>query len=137
MLDRVRLKRSDDELKVTVKARLTTSALFDPLAAGLQLTVADPAGTPLAQASLAPGDLVANGSTIKTARRPADAAPVQVRRLVIRARDDEARLKVLLLASPPPPSLPSGVAVTLQSGALCLSGQSLDCVARTRALSCR
>jgi hypothetical protein len=136
-LDRVRLKRSDDELKITVEGRFTTSALFDPLAAGLQLTVADPAGALLAQASLAPGDLSADGSDIKTARRADDAAPVRVRRLVLHVRTGDTRLEASLNVAPPPPALPPSATVTLQSGGLCLSAAPLDCVSRKRGLSCR
>jgi hypothetical protein len=138
-VDRLRVKRGAKDMRSTVKGWFQTSALFDPLAAGLQVTVADAAGAPLVQATLGPADLVARagGDVIKTARRRKDTAAVRIRRLTLRRRDDGTFLKAQVVASPPPAALPTAATITLQSGALCLSSQLLDCQAGPRALSCR
>ncbi len=138
-LDKLRMKRGNDELRITAKGRFPTSSLFDPLAGGLALTVVDAAGGNLAHATLGAADLVAgpSGDVIKLARRRNDTSPVRVRRLTLRVGDDETRVKAAIVASPPPSALPGTAALTMQSGGLCLSGQSLDCKLGARTLVCR
>ena len=119
----LRMKTAGDDLNISTKGSFVTSALFDPMAAGLQLTLADPGGTTLLQTTLTPADLIASrdGSTIKSARRRDDATPGPVRRLTLRTREDETKWKAQLVVSPAPAALPTGATLTLQSGALCLS----------------
>jgi len=136
---RLRVKRGASGMQSTVKGSFQTSPLFDPLTTGLQITVADGAGAPLVQATLGPADLVAtaDGTVIKTARRRNDTAPVRIRRLTLRRRVDQTLLKAQIVASAAPAALPSAATITLQSGALCLSAQALDCKAGPRSLLCR
>lgn len=137
-IDRLRVKRGSDEMRITAKGSFPTSALFNPLAGGLQLTLADAVGEALVQAQLGPADLDAgpSGDVIKLVRRRNDTSPIRVRRLVLRVKDDETLVKALIVASPPP-ALPASATLTLQSGSLCLSAQALDCSLAPRALSCR
>lgn len=138
-IDRLRVKRGTDEMRLTAKGRFPTSALFDPMTAGLALTVLDAAGGTLAQVTLGAADLVAGPSAdvIKLARHRNDTSPVRIRRLVLRVRDAETLVKAAIIASPPPAGLPVSAAVTLQSRGLCLSGQAPDCNLGSRTLSCR
>lgn len=135
----LRGKTGADGLKIAAKGSFVTSAVFDPMASGLQLTLADPGGATLLQTTLTPADLIASrdGSAIKSARRRNDAAPGPVRRLTLRTREDQTKWNVQLVVSPVPAALPTGATLTLQSGELCLSAQAPDCQARSRTLTCR
>jgi len=136
-LDRLRLKRSEDQLRVAASGRFTTSALFDPLSSGLVLRVVDGAGAVLMQATLAPADLVAKagGRVIKVLRRRGAAGP-RVRRLSLRIGGDETLIKTALLA-PPPAALPASASLVVEAGDLCLTGPSLACISGNRTVSCR
>ena len=138
-VDSLHVKTGADGLKIAAKGSFVTSAVFDPMAAGVQLTLADPGGATLLQTTLTPADLIASrdGSTVKSARRRNDAAPGPVRRLTLRTRDDQTRWKAQLVVSPAPAALPTGATLTLQSGELCLSAQPGDCRTRSRTLTCR
>jgi len=138
-IDRLKLMRSDEQLRVVASARFTTSALFAPLVSGVTLRVADGAGGLLVQATLAPADLETSrgGSVIRVRRRRDDQGSTQVRRLTMRTRGDETRVKMQIASAPPPATLPAGASLVLEAGDLCLSGHPLDCRARGRSLSCR
>jgi hypothetical protein len=137
-MDRTRVKAVRGDLKIMAKGSFVTSAAFDPMSTGLQLTVADPNGGALVQTTLAPGDLLASrdGGTIKSAsRRGKPAGPVK--RLLFRTRDDVTKWKVQLVVSPAPGGLPSGVTLAVQAGDLCVSAEAPDCQVRSRTLTCR
>jgi hypothetical protein len=137
-IDRLKVKRGPKDMRITAKGWFPTSALFDPLSAGLELTLVGASGEPVVQAHLYPSDLDVGptGEVIKLVRRRDDTSAIRVRRLVMRVRDDDTLVKALVVASPPP-AMPTAAGLTLQSGSLCLSAQSLDCSAGSRALSCR
>ncbi len=136
-VDRLKVKRTTARVKVVLRGRFARSVLFAPQVEGLRVLVAAPDGTPVVEATLAPTDLTnnADASLIK-ALRPDDAAPVTVRRLLARTRDDETRMRATI-TGPPSGALPSGATAVIESGALCLSAQPLTCLARTRTLTCR
>jgi hypothetical protein len=138
-IDRLRVKAARGDLKIMAKGSFVTSAVFDPMATGLQLTLADPNGAALVQTTLTPADLLASrdGGTIKSASRrgAADAGPVK--RLLFRKRDDVTKWKAQLAVSPAPAGLPSGMTVAIQAGTLCVSAEATGCEVRARALTCR
>ena len=139
-IERVRVKVSEEWMRIAAKARFPASALFDPAAAGVELVVGDPAGTTLARVVLSSGDLRANGSDASVVRalvRRDPTAALELRRLTFRTNADETRVKARLVARPGPGSQPGGATVTLQSGALCVAGEALDCTVKRHALSCR
>lgn len=137
-VDRLRAKTAAGDLKISAKGSFT-SATFDPMASGVQLTLADPGGGTLLQTTLTPADLIASrdGSSVKSARRRGDAAAGPVRRLTLRTRKDLTKWTAQLVMSPAPGALPTGATLTLQSGELCLSAEAPDCQTRSRALTCR
>jgi hypothetical protein len=136
-LDRLKLKRSDQQLKVQVNAHFATTTLFAPQTSGLELTLADGDGNAVLDATLGAADLVASGNVMKLLRRRGDTAPVQLRRLVLRTRGADTIMKAQILAAPPPASLPDRATVALQSGALCLAAPRPECESRVRTPSCR
>jgi len=137
-VDRLRVKAVRGDLKIMAKGSFVTSAIFDPMATGVQLTLADPNGAALVQTTLTPADLLASrdGSTIKSASRRGKAAG-PVKRLLFRTRDDVTKWKAQLVVSPAPEGLPSGVTLTVQAGDLCVSAEATGCEVRSRALTCR
>ena len=136
-LKRVRVSRSADALRILARGTFITSASFDPLDAGLALTITDPSGGTLARATLAPADLIGTESVVKTVRRRNDMGPVSIRGLLLRSHDGETRWKARLIVSPPPAVLPASASVALESGAVCFSATATDCASRTRSLTCR
>jgi hypothetical protein len=136
-LDRLKLKRSDKQMKVLINAHFATSTLFAPQTSGLELRLADGDGNAILDAALGAADLVAGGNVLKLPRRRDDTAPVQVRRLVLRNRDGETILKAQVVGAPPPATLPDSATIVLQSGSLCLAGPPPACESRVRTLSCR
>jgi hypothetical protein len=136
-LDRLKLKRTNDQLKVLVNAHFATTTLFAPLTSGLQLTLADGGGTSLLDTALSAADLIANGSVLKLVRRRNDTDPVRFRRLILRPRGDDTFMKAQIVATPPPATLPDSATVVLESGTLCLSAAPPACESRARTLSCR
>jgi hypothetical protein len=136
-LDRLKLKRTNDQLKVLVNAHFATTSLFAPLTSGLQLTLADGGGTSLLDTALSAADLTANGSVLKLVRQRNDTDPVHFRRLIVRPRGDDTFMKAQVVATPPPATLPDSATVVVESGTLCLAGAPPTCESRARTLSCR
>jgi hypothetical protein len=136
-LNRLKLKRTNHQLKVLVNGHFATTSLFAPLTSGLQLTLADGGGTSLVDAALSAADLTANGSVLKLVRRRNDTDPVQFRRLIVRPRGDDTFMKAQIVATSPPATLPDSATVVLESGTLCLSAAPPMCESRARILSCR
>ena len=135
-LDSMKLRLSDSQFRITASGHFTSSPSFDPTADGLDLTVTDAAGTPLAQVSLPASSFVGSpdGNSIKLVRQKGDQGPV--RRLIFRTGGDQTRWKVRL-SDAPPGGLPSGGAVTLESGSTCLASSVLACRVRGTSASCR
>ncbi|HJW69224.1 MAG TPA: hypothetical protein VJ829_07700, partial [Candidatus Binatia bacterium] len=136
-LDRLKLKRTNDHLKVLVNAHFATTSLFAPLTSGLQLTLAGGGGTSLLATALSAADLTANRRALKLVRRRNDTDPVQFRRLIVRPRGDDTFMKAQIVATSPPATLPDSATVVLESGTLCLSATPPTCESRARTLSCR
>jgi len=134
---KLKVKRSDAQLRAAATGKFASSSLFDPVASGLQLTVVDGTGTVLVQVALPPASLVASpdGSVVKLARRQGTTAQVQLRRLTLKTRNGYTLVKLRLYA-PPPPALPQSATVMLQAGSLCLTGAPSTCRVQPRILSC-
>src|SRR5262249_56258594 len=92
-VDRLKLKRSNTQLKVLVSSHFATSTLFTPQTSGLELTLADDGGASLLDVTLGAADLTASGNVIKLVRRRGKTAPVQVRRLGIPVTGDVTFVK--------------------------------------------
>ena len=136
-VDRLKLKRSNTQMKVLVNSHFATSTLFAPQTSGLELTLADDGGAALLDVTLGAADLTASGNVIKPVRRRGNTAPVQVRRLVIRVKGDVTFVKAQIVATPPPATLPSGGTLVLSSGSICLAGPPPTCQARAKTVICR
>jgi hypothetical protein len=136
-VDRLKLKRSNTQLKVLVKSHFATSTLFAPQTSGLELTLADDGRAAVLDATLGAADLTASGNVIKLVRRRGKTAPVQVRRLVIRVKGDVTFVKAQIVATPPPATLPAGATLVLSSGSICLAGPPPTCQARAKTVTCR
>jgi hypothetical protein len=136
-VDRLKLKRSNTQLKVLFNSHFATSTLFTPQTSGLELTLADDGGAALLDVTLGAADLTASGNVIKLLQRRGDTAPVQVRRLVIRVKDNDTFVKAQIVATSPPATLPGGATVVLSSGSLCLAGPPPACQSRAQTLTCR
>lgn len=136
-LTRLKVKRSDAQLRAVASGQFASSSLFVPLASGLQITVADGAGTALVQVALPAASFVASpdGNVVKLARRRGTTAQVQVRRLTLKTRNGNTLMKLRLFA-PPPQVLPQSATVMLQAGGLCLTASAPACEAQPRILSC-
>jgi len=135
-LGSMRLRLSATQVRVTASGQFTASPSFDPTADGLDLTVTDGAGTPLASVTLPASSFVGSpdGSSIKLVRQKDNPGPV--RRLIFRTKGGETRWKVRL-SDTPPGGLPSGGAVTLESGSTCLASSVLACRVRGASATCR
>ena len=137
-VDRLKLKRSNTQLKALVNSHFPTSTLFTPQTSGLELKLADDGGAALLDVTLGAADLTASGNVIKLVRRRGDTAPVQIRRLVIRVKGDNTFMKAQIVATPPPATLPGGATMVVSSGSICLAGPPPPlCQARAGTLSCR
>ena len=62
-IDRLRVKRGADDMRITAKGRFATSALFNPLVGGVRLTLSGASGEALVEAQV--------GLPISTRVRPA------------------------------------------------------------------
>jgi len=136
-LDRLKLKRTNTQLKVLVSAHFATTTLFTPTTSGLQLTLADGGGSALLDAAVAAANLIANGSVVKLVRQRNDTSPVQFRRLILRPRGDDTVMKAQIVATSPPAMLPDSATVVLESGTLCLAPALPTCESGVRTLVCR
>jgi hypothetical protein len=136
-IDRLKLKRSDTQLKTLVNAHFLTPPSFAPQTSGLDLTVADDGGAALLDAALDAADLTASGNVLKLLPHRNDTAPVQFRRLVVRTKGDSTFVKAQIVAAPPPAALPDSATAVLASGAVCLAGPPPVCESRPKTLSCR
>ena len=134
----MRLQLSSSQLRVTASGRFAATPSFDPASDGLTLTLSDGGGTTLVQTTLPATAFVASSdeSSIKVARQKTGQASLQVRRLVFRTRNGTTRWK-LGLNAPSPGGLPSGSALTLQTGSACLASAALACNVRGSAATCR
>ena len=134
----MRLQLSSSQLRVTASGRFAATPSFDPASDGLTLTLSDGGGTALVQTTLPATAFVASSdeSSIKLARQKTGQASLQVRRLVFRTRNGTTRWK-LRLNAPSPGGLPSGSALTLQTGSACLASAAAACSVRGAAATCR
>jgi hypothetical protein len=137
-IDSIRLRLSSSLFRLTASGRFAATPSFDPASDGLTLTLSDGGGTALVQTTLPATAFVGSSddNSIKLARQKTGQAPLQVRRLVFRTRNGTTRWK-LRLNAPPPGGLPSGSAITLQTGSACLASAAVACNVRGSAATCR